>query len=347
MHRYLHALAVRLVLQYAINFVRHGAQIHRNQFQPQLPGQPPDPGFDLFGRSVRQPEDRLGHAEGFQVRQAFRIGTLTERDDPRDVEPAFFPPDVLETPDVRFEIGDHRRGHPAVGVPGDPAERLFRAARADDYRDPRLCRFRPGPAGPERHEFPGVAGLFGRPQCSHRLEVLAQDGPALATGDAVIGHLVDVPAEPDAERHPPAGEVVEAGDRLGERDRVALHRQRDRGGEPDPAGHRGGGGEGDPRIERPQVSVVGQGPVAGLWMRRLPFHRDVGVLGHVERIEPGGLGDARRLRRGDTPVTGEQHDGMLHAAERIRTRSSFQERGTGVRRCRELTGLWSGERRSS
>ena len=45
-----------------------------------------------------------------------------------------------------------------------------------------------------------------------------------------------------------AGEVVEGSDRLGERDRVRLDRQRDRGREADPRGHRGAGAERDPGI---------------------------------------------------------------------------------------------------
>jgi hypothetical protein len=72
----------------------------------------------------------------------------------------------------------------------------------------------------------------------------------------VVGELVGVPAEPAAEQHPPAGEVIERRDGLGQRDGVVLHRQRDRGAQLDPLGHRGGTGQRDPRIEGAHVPVV-------------------------------------------------------------------------------------------
>ena len=56
------------------------------------------------------------------------------------------------------------------------------------------------------------------PQLAHRQDVLAGDGPPLRRVDAVVLHLVLVPADADAEQHPPAGQVVERGHRLGQDD---------------------------------------------------------------------------------------------------------------------------------
>ena len=62
-------------------------------------------------------------------------------------------------------------------------------------------------------------------------------------------------------------------------------------------GDRGGGGQRDPRVEGARVAVVGQRLVAGAGVRGGPLDRDVGVLGHVERVEApllGRLGERRR-----------------------------------------------------
>ena len=61
------------------------------------------------------------------------------------------------------------------------------------------------------------------------------DGPPVAHGDAVVGHLVLVPAEADAEHEAPAGQVVEGGDGLRGDDRLALGGQGDAGAEADPS----------------------------------------------------------------------------------------------------------------
>ena len=112
---------------------------------------------------------------------------------------------------------------------------------------------------------------------------------------------------------PTAGEVVEGGDLLGQGDRVGLDRQRHRGREPDPAGHRRRGGQRDPRVEGAGVAVVGQRLVTGARVRRVAAYGDVGVLGHVEGVEATLLRRARQGGRGDPAVGGEQDETVAHA----------------------------------
>jgi hypothetical protein len=129
---------------------------------------------------------------------------------------------------------------------------------------------------------------------------------------AVVGQLVGVPAEPDPERHPPAGEVVQGGDGFRERNRIVLGGQRDGGAEPDPGRHRGRHAQRHPRVQRAHVAVIGQLGGAGARVRRLAPDRDVRVLGHVEAVEAGRLGRLRGLRRGDAAIAGEEHDAEAH-----------------------------------
>ena len=143
------------------------------------------------------------------------------------------------------------------------------------------------------------------------------EGPDAASANlvarhAVVGELVCVPPEARPDRDAAAGQMVERGDRLGERERVGLNGQGDRGREPDPAGDRGRHGEGHPRVERAPVAVVGQRLVPCPGVGRGPPHRYVRVLGHVERVEAGVLSRLRGLGRGDASVAGEQDDAVPH-----------------------------------
>ena len=65
-------------------------------------------------------------------------------------------------------------------------------------------------------------------------------------------------------------------------------------------------------IEGAQIAVVGQRRVAGARVGGLPLDRDVGVLGHVERVESAFLGRLGRLRGGDAAIGGEQDDAVAH-----------------------------------
>ena len=112
-----------------------------------------------------------------------------------------------------------------------------------------------------------------------------QDRASLGRGDVVVGELVGVPAEAGADLDPAPGEVVEGRDLLasvigsdstGSATAVeSLIRER----------HLRRGRQRDPRVERAGVAVVGQRLVAGPRVGRLALDRDVGVLGHVERVE--------------------------------------------------------------
>jgi len=130
----------------------------------------------------------------------------------------------------------------------------------------------------------------------------------------VVGQFVGIPAESDAQGDPAAGQVIECGDRFRQGDGVVFDGQRDRGGQPDPGGHRGGGAEGDPGVQGAHVAVVGQRFVAGGGVRGGALDRDVGVFGHVERGEPVVVGQLGRRGRGDPTITGEQHEAKIHAS---------------------------------
>ena len=123
---------------------------------------------------------------------------------------------------------------------------------------------------------------------------------------------------------PAAGEVVQGGDLLGQGDRVGLHRQRDRGRQPDAGRDRRGGGQRDPRVEGAGVAVVGQRLVAGARVGRLPLDRDVGVLGHVERVEAPLLRGRAEGGGADAAVGGEEDESVAHAPN-TRTGSSSRE----------------------
>jgi len=66
------------------------------------------------------------------------------------------------------------------------------------------------------------------------------------------------------------------------------------------------------RVRR--VTVVREGGVAGSGMGGIAADRNVGVLGHVERVEPVLLRGLSRPGRADAAVTGEQHHPEPHTA---------------------------------
>ena len=81
------------------------------------------------------------------------------------------------------------------------------------------------------------AGLVLRPQRLHGEHVLAATlARRVSVVDAVVVHLVLVPAEADAERETAAGEEVEGGDGLGRDDRIALGGEQDAGADPERRG---------------------------------------------------------------------------------------------------------------
>ena len=94
-----------------------------------------------------------------------------------------------------------------------------------------LHRLRPRPDAIEVDELAVVRGLVLGPDRLHRLDPLAHQREARARVGAVVVHLLEVPAGADAEEEAAAGELVERGDLLGGRDRVALDDQADAGAE--------------------------------------------------------------------------------------------------------------------
>ena len=67
-----------------------------------------------------------------------------------------------------------------------------------------------------------------------------------------------------------------------------------------------------PRVERAHVAVVGQRLVSGGRVRGLALDRDMGVLGHVERLEAVVVGELGRRRGRDPTVAGEQYEPVVH-----------------------------------
>jgi len=166
--------------------------------------------------------------------------------------------------------------------------------------------------GPNLTKLAVVFGFFLGPQGAHGLEVLAQHRAAAGRRYVVVGELVGVPAESDAEADPATGQVIERGDRLGQRDAVVLDGQGDRGGQSYARGHSCGATQTDPWVQRAHVAVVGQGLVAGGRVRGLPLDRDVGVFGHVEGVKPMIVGQFRGRCGRDTAVAGEKYEPVVH-----------------------------------
>ncbi|XXU65119.1 hypothetical protein WME78_41320 [Sorangium sp. So ce1097] len=80
---------------------------------------------------------------------------------------------------------------------------------------------------------------------------------------------------------------------------VALGDEADAGAEADARGHGGRRRERDEGIER-APGFVGELATGGV--RRASAHRDVGVLGEVERVEAARLYGARQLYDADTAI---------------------------------------------
>ena len=123
--------------------------------------------------------------------------------------------------------------------------------------------------------------------------------------------LVLVPTETDAEHEPSAAFRVERRDRLGRDDRLTLRREQDAGAEHDALGAHRRRSERDEGIDRPAV-FLGKLGVAR-WRRRAPRHRDVRVLGQVQRVDATRLGLDRELPHGHRAIGCEHRDAVAHA----------------------------------
>ena len=170
---------------------------------------------------------------------------------------------------------------------------------------------------------------------------------------AVVAHLLEVPAGPDAELEAPAGEVVERGRLVGEHDRVALDDQRDAGADAQALGRGGDRAERDERVER--VRVLARQLVAAR-PRALAAGRDVRVLGDEDRVEAGVLGGAAERDGRDRLVGDEHRQAELHwATSGARSPAGGRRPARGRpaasrARCRSARRPWpaaSGARRGS
>src|SRR5262249_46992485 len=119
--------------------------------------------------------------------------------------------------------------YPTVAVVDDAREALARRAPQDDRRMRLLERLGGLPGGIEVDEFALVLRCLLGPDALHRLDAFPQDRPAMPEVGAVIAHLLDVPACPDAEQHTSVRQLVERRDLLGGRDRIAFYEQADAG----------------------------------------------------------------------------------------------------------------------
>ena len=123
--------------------------------------------------------------------------------------------------------------HPRVAVLEHAVEH-GRAAAADvDRRVRHLQRLRVAPDAVEGHEVAVERRLVVGPDLLDRQDALAHQPHPRARVRPVVDHLLAVPARADAEVHPPAGEVVEAGDLLRRDDRIALGDEADAAPDPE------------------------------------------------------------------------------------------------------------------
>lgn len=113
------------------------------------------------------------------------------------------------------------------------------------------------------------------PHRPHRFDVLEQHPEAVGSLDAVVGELLEIPAGSDAEEHPIAGEMGEAGNCFRKRDRMVLGGQADAGAQVQCAGGCGGRGQRDEGVEG---TAVHPRQLATLGRRTDSGGRDVSVF---------------------------------------------------------------------
>ena len=270
-------------------------------------------GHDGVPVGRRKAEHHLGHADLGEVVELLGAGERPERDDVQVVDRAAgVGPLLLQRGDRRGESGA-ADGDPPVGVLDDVGEQLGSGAPAQqDRRSTRPVGLGELPAGLERDELTVEPGHVVGPERPHGQHRLADHRPAMSVVDAVVGHLLAVPAEADPEDEAPCREPVQRGRRLRRGDGVALGDQRDPGAQRDRLGHLGGSRQHDERVERAAVLVGELGVARG--RGRATADRDVRVLGQVERVESPRLGLDGELDRVHRPVGGEHRDPVAHRA---------------------------------
>ena len=167
-----------------------------------------------------------------------------------------------------------------------------------------------GPDAVEADELPVKLRLVLRPDLLHGQHSLAHHAEARREGSPVMLDLLDVPAGAHAEEEAPVGEEVEAGHLLRGDDR-------DRAGSPGRSRCRGEAATSRPppppaRRRGPAcASTPSGGTAAG--PGRAAARRDVGVLGHEERLEAALLEGARQVVDADRVLGREDEGADLHA----------------------------------
>jgi len=127
----------------------------------------------------------------------------------------------------------------------------------------------------------------------------------------VVGHLLPVPAGPDTELEPPAGQAIDAGHFLGRDDRIPLDHQADPGADAQPRGDGHRGGHGDEQVEGARVPARQLTPAGP---GRLAVGRYVCVLREEQGLVPALVGEPRHVRGGDGIVGREDRYAGVHAA---------------------------------
>jgi len=105
-------------------------------------------------------------------------------------------------------------GEPRVPKGQDAVEHMGPVPAHQDWRVRALSRFGIRPDGTERDILTVKARLVLRPYCLHGLDTLGQDLHPDRRVGAVVGHFLPVPARPDTELEPAAGQAVDAGTSL-------------------------------------------------------------------------------------------------------------------------------------
>src|SRR5580693_1860163 len=208
-----------------------------------------DVGLDHLRADRRAPRDHVGDfaepavvMQEIALRLAAGLGSEPEVGQGELARPARAARVLPGLIHARRGLGEHvgrTASHdPAVGQPGDPAEGGLARAAQDD-----LGAAGPGGLGPDRA---GVAELLTGPDPLHHGDLLFQPPPAALRADAARREVVLPAAQAQAQDQAPAGEPVERGRLLGEQRGVRVERRQQHArGQPDLAGDRRGGTEGD------------------------------------------------------------------------------------------------------
>ena len=142
---------------------------------------------------------------------------------------------------------------------------------------------------------------FLNPKLLRRKDRLAHHLEPGFIGDAVVLHLVDVPAAADAENKPPARQAIDTGHGFRQIERIMLRHQADAGANSERLGHGGGEGEADERIVG---MIILLRHLAAARKRCFAACRNMGVLARQQRFETalfefdGKLGERDRIMGG-------------------------------------------------